>query len=1647
MKRIKKLGPVLLLLAFVFTSLTGCINEQSSKEDEREQRSLEVEITSPENGEVLSGEVEISAETLEGVTVTFYIDNEIVQISDSHSHIWNTSHFPNGHHKVSVEVTDGREMATDYIKVFVLNLENQAPEISLSEEDEGVTLLSGVATLTFLVRDLEKDQLTIYLKMDQDDWSVAESKWEEERWQYILDTHNLKDGWHTLSVKASDGEKESEVYQYRFEVDNTAPDLNLASVPDVLSNVATVTVEAEDSNHVRFFAFFLDHQLLKNGTSKTIELNTVKYGDGMHTLTVGVTDIVKNYAEKSKEILFDNQAPDIYFKNLADGTLLSQPYTVEAGWHDLSGVEKFIFYLGTRAEPVQEGASSSWYFDPLYWLEEGEIAEGEPFFLKVVGEDRAGNTADYTIQLRVDLTPPSLEITSPTEGDVVSGVVPVKLKAEDRESSIFSFTYSLDGEKLTETTSPIYLWNTSTMEDGEHEIEVTAVDEAGNKVSVSLNVVVDNTMPDVVLLTPEEGSLLSGDVEIQFSASDETGLSFVECFVDGAHLQEMKGEGNKSLQEKFYLNTKHYRDGEHHIKILATDLAGNSKEMRVCVGFDNTPPKIGSHRPWDGQKIKGEKELYFEAEDDNGIREYRFFFDKELIYKGSENRWTLDTTKYQEGKHTITFEAVDQAGNKANLSVEVTVDNINPLVVNFVKPHNQHVVNNRFKISVEVEDDEGEVEYISFYIDNRSVKNSTEDFYLWDTKGETTGWHEIRVLCGDDKGNTAEESVEVFVDNVLPEVDITNPEEGSILKGEVKLECEAEDGESGVEAVVFYIDHKEVQNSTALSFNWNTSGYTEGTHEIRVVVFDKAWNREEESIEVKVDNTPPIIEIVSPEKEYLRAVVRIKVNVTENGSGINYIDFKIKGESRQNSTKDFYRWDTRSEEDGPGYEIEVVVRDKAGNENSTVRVVMVDNTPPEIGFINPKDGEAISGIYLVEAEVSDKGSGRDYTRFYLDDDLMKNSTATTFNWNTSGYQDGWYTLRVEAFDKAGNLGSKEIDVEVDNTLPEIKITSHSEGEKLEGEETFVAEASDTGSGIWQVEFYFGGNLVGEDKSEPYTATINANDYPDGDYQLLVIARDRARNFAQETITLHIGEEAQPIVPNPHTNLLTPYPGIEGKERLLFSDYRAVPVVTPLIKNFGVTPSVNWDGHENQKPSAQISFTSYARFSGRIALNYWSDNKPEKSIVVEDYAHALLMAPYASIKNYPIFIYEKQYTDEAIWKMETVYANQIIACGNTGYNNKGVTVVEEDEVVEFTLNAAKSEGLTLNYLCVANPNDGPSLSNTAYLSSFAAAFASIHNGALILVHANTNEINTKIKEAANLFEEKGMSLKHIAIVGDHISVPMVYNSGTPSDNKYADFDDNIYTIEKSIGRIFALELKDMSYYFDRVFNYQDYWNLSPIPPGPRAMAELMPFWNDNAVIYMGVAAEFAEDSENHCREYMRLIGQFNTKDATPEAHGAGGGPAIMEYFSMSNYIIINADHGMPSGTVTWNCHDLPELHPAITFAVSCSLGRVDGQNKENTVTYKILEKGINAYMAPTRTAYGSFVQTYPYQPIAAPGLCYLYLRFILDNDYDSGEAYMHAKNDLINNGYGGNVDKITTWQYQHYGDPAFNPYEPNHEGWF
>ncbi|MDG6219770.1 MAG: hypothetical protein QCI00_10105, partial [Candidatus Thermoplasmatota archaeon] len=103
----------------------------------------------------------------------------------------------------------------------------------------------------------------------------------------------------------------------------------------------------------------------------------------------------------------------------------------------------------------------------------------------------------------------------------------------------------------------------------------------------------------------------------------------------------------------------------------------------------------------------------------------------------------------------------------------------------------------------------------------------------------------------------------------------------------------------------------------------------------------------------------------------------------------------------------------------------------------------LDTTPPEVSFDQPKE----STIYLNNVELftwpfpnaviignidiivnaSDPGfAGMDYVELFIDDEskVVLDSEPYVWNWGETGF--GVFTIRAEAFDKAGNSETVEI---------------------------------------------------------------------------------------------------------------------------------------------------------------------------------------------------------------------------------------------------------------------------------------------------------------------------------------------------------------------------------------------------------------------------------------------------------------------------------------------------------------------------------------------------------------------------------------------------------------------------------------------
>ncbi len=185
-----------------------------------------------------------------------------------------------------------------------------------------------------------------------------------------------------------------------------------------------------------------------------------------------------------------------------------------------------------------------------------------------------------------DATPPTVSISSPTNGSLVSGTVNIQVSATDNVA-VASVSLSVDGTIIgTSSTAPYsFSWTASS---GSHTIVATAKDAAGNNASntitVSQNVVSsDITAPSVSIVSPANGSSVSGTVSVSTGASDNVGVKAVSLKVDGNLIATIN-----TAPYDFSWNTTNLADGTHSLTATATDAAGNSNSYSITVSKNTT---------------------------------------------------------------------------------------------------------------------------------------------------------------------------------------------------------------------------------------------------------------------------------------------------------------------------------------------------------------------------------------------------------------------------------------------------------------------------------------------------------------------------------------------------------------------------------------------------------------------------------------------------------------------------------------------------------------------------------------------------------------------------------------------------------------------------------------------------------------------------------------------------------------------------------------------------------------------------------------------------------------------------------------------------------------------------------------------------
>ncbi|MCK5508856.1 MAG: peptidase S8, partial [Desulfobacterales bacterium] len=179
----------------------------------------------------------------------------------------------------------------------------------------------------------------------------------------------------------------------------------------------------------------------------------------------------------------------------------------------------------------------------------------------------------------------------------------------------------------------------------------------------------DITDPWVSIVSPVEGSTVSGSVRVSVSATDNVGIERVELYIDGTFFGT-----STTASYDFYWDTNDLLEGGYELSAIAYDSSDNLKQSNsVTVYVSNSKdttigtiaPSVNIGSPEDGVTVSGLLvKISASATSDVGVNRMELYIDE--ILKAVKYRSTLNYNwnmrKESVGEHEIEIMAYDTAG-------------------------------------------------------------------------------------------------------------------------------------------------------------------------------------------------------------------------------------------------------------------------------------------------------------------------------------------------------------------------------------------------------------------------------------------------------------------------------------------------------------------------------------------------------------------------------------------------------------------------------------------------------------------------------------------------------------------------------------------------------------------------------------------------------------------------------------------------------------------------------------------------------------------------------------------------------------------------------------------------------------------------
>ncbi|EAY4019434.1 Ig-like domain repeat protein [Salmonella enterica] len=1130
-------------------------------------------------------------------------------------YIWPTDLVENTY-TLTVKATDvAGNTATETLN-FIIDTTLSTPTITLDSADDSGTAndnKTNVKTPGFIIGGIDSDVTQVVVQVMRDGHSEeVELTQTNGQWRFVPGSA-WTDGDYTLTVTVKDEAgniRHSAPLTVTIDTQITIDHIELVNdsgIPDdnLTNNVRPhfqVTVPT-DVNVVRLSidggkTWFNATQSATPGVWDYTWLADV--GEGKHTLTVEATDKAGNKTTQQLDFIID--------------TLLSEPTIVLDSTDDsgtkgdnLTNVNKPTFLLGNIdadaryvTVEVQHGgtkevltatkdATGNWSVTPT-----GTWADGD-YTLTVRVEDDAGNekhSASLTVTVDTQITIDVIELVNDNgiPGDNMTNDAHPQFRVTV-PGDVNEVSLSIDGGvtwvKATQSATP-GVWNYTwpgTVPDGDYTLNVKATDNAGNTVTETLHFTIDTTLSTpVIVLDSADDTGIQGD-----NMTNRTQPTFNLQHIDDDAVRVTVSVEHGGVTTTFdatkgtggwtFTPPTSWGAGDYTLSVSVEDKAGNtshSASLTVTVdtqiAINNIELVNDSGIPDDN--LTNNVRPHFQVTVPTDVNEVRLSIDGGKTWFNATQSVTPGVWDYTwladvgEGKHTLTVEATDKAGNKTTQQLDFIIDTLlsEPTIVldstddSGTKGDNLTNVNKPTFLLGNIDAD---ARYVTVEVQHGGTKE-----VLTATKGATGIWsvtptgtwadgdYTLTVRVEDDAGNVKYSApltvtvdtqitidvIELVNDNGIPGDNLTNdvrPHFRVTVPGDVnEVRLSIDGGNTWVRAT----------QGTAGTWDYTwPKDVTDGLHTLTVEATDKAGNKTTQTLDFTIDTrlSTPTITMDSRDDtgaigDHITSVKRpgftignidadahsVILRITQGGNSQEVTLTQVGGQWRFTPDADWA--------DG-SYTLTVEVTDNAGNvRQSTPLIVTVDTQTSitDITLVNdhgvPDDNLTNSTRPQFEITVP-----ADVNSVQLSIDGGANWVSAAqgiegvwgYTWPTD-MGDGKHTLTVMVTDRAGNTATQTLEFFIDTRLstPTIALDSTDDtgtpGDDMTNRTrpTFILQNID--SDVINVTV----SVTHNGTTTSFTATQGAGGWSftppapwgDGDYTLTVTVEDRAGNTRPST---------------------------------------------------------------------------------------------------------------------------------------------------------------------------------------------------------------------------------------------------------------------------------------------------------------------------------------------------------------------------------------------------------------------------------------------------------------------------------------------------------------------------------------------------